>query len=71
MDLANYQRRPARFTGEALASRRREFEQAQASGQLSGAGEITGQQQELVELYLTGRISQKEYLKLTIALFEG
>ena len=59
--LEKYRKRPARYSSAELEFRRREHEEAKASVRLSGGNPVDD---ELTELYLTGRVSLKEYVRL-------
>ena len=61
VSLEKYRKRPAKFDGEALEARRREYRLAVGSVRLSGGNP---QDDELTELYLTGRISIRDYVRL-------
>ena len=70
-DLSRYQRRLARFSGADLEARRREHSMAEGSTKLSGAGVPTPFETEVAELYLTGRIGFRLYVRLLLEHVDG
>ncbi len=65
--FARYEARPAKYVGAAYARRLDEYQNANAMSALSGApiGELD---ERMTELLASGRVSNSEYLELTLAL---
>jgi hypothetical protein len=59
--LAFYQARQPRYTGEALARRRDDWEQAVGISKLDG---LPAPDDTIAELWITGRVTDREHLAL-------
>lgn len=68
--LATYGQRLAKYSGEELGRRRADFSTAQGINQLHGMPEPTQVDLAVVELWLTGRITEREYFDLCTACSE-
>ncbi len=62
--LAFYDEREAKYTGPELDQRRTEFETAYGMNRLEGAGSISDIETRIAELWITGRVTDKEYIDL-------
>ena len=66
--LSLYQVRAALFSGDDLAQRRKEFASAYGMNRLEGAGDLGARDEVIAELWVTGRISDREFLELCTTL---
>jgi len=64
--LSEYQARGAQFVGEELERRRNEFDLAFGMNRLEGAGLASSEDNIVAELWISGRITDKEYLELCV-----
>jgi hypothetical protein len=62
--LNEFEKRPAVYEGEAADARRREFDLAEGSTRLSGAPQRWPERTRIINLHISGRINQKEYIDL-------
>jgi hypothetical protein len=62
--LAEYKTRDPQFGGNELERRRLEFQSAFGMNRLEGAGIASEEETQAAELWMTGRISDSEYIEL-------
>jgi len=68
--FSEYSARPAKFSGDELEHRRSEFDSGYGMNRLEGAGDISPIDAQIAELWITGRVTDSEYIKLCALILQ-